>query len=62
MSVEQSRFLNAAVVQAVKETYGTPTYIYDKATLVSQANKALQFPNLFGLKVRFAMKGKICSV
>ncbi len=56
MSVEQSRFLNAAVVQAVKEKYGTPTYIYDKATLVSQANKALQFPNLFGLKVRFAMK------
>eukprot|EP00598_Pedospumella_elongata_P001560 CAMPEP_0184981546 /NCGR_PEP_ID=MMETSP1098-20130426/11215_1 /TAXON_ID=89044 /ORGANISM="Spumella elongata, Strain CCAP 955/1" /LENGTH=417 /DNA_ID=CAMNT_0027505111 /DNA_START=26 /DNA_END=1279 /DNA_ORIENTATION=- len=56
MSVEQSRFLNAGVVQAVKEKYGTPTYIYDRATLVSQANKALQFPNLFGLKVRFAMK------
>lgn len=56
MSVEQSRFLNASIVQAVKEKYGTPTYIYDKATLISQAEKALQFPNLYGLKVRFAMK------
>lgn len=56
MSVEQSRFLSAQIVQAVNVQFGTPTYIYDRSTLIAQAQKALQFPNLFGLKVRFAMK------
>lgn len=56
MSVERSRFLNRTLVQAVKEQFGTPAYVYDKASLEEQARKALQFPNLYGLKVRFAMK------
>lgn len=56
MSVEQSRFMNRAIAQAVKDKFGSPVYVYDKSTLVSQAAKALQFPNLYGLKVRFAMK------
>jgi diaminopimelate decarboxylase len=56
MSVEQSRFLNKGVVRAVKDIVGTPAYVYDKATLTAQARKALQFPDLYGLKVRFAMK------
>src|SRR5689334_18330930 len=56
MSVEGSRFMNKALVNQVKQQFGSPVYVYDKATLVSQASKALQFPNLYGLKVRFAMK------
>lgn len=56
MSVEGSRFINRALVTEVKEKFGSPVYVYDKATLVAQASKALQFPNLYGLKVRFAMK------
>ena len=56
MSVEPSRFLTTDMVRAVKEQFGTPTYVYSKEALLSQAQKALQFPNLFGLKVRFAMK------
>lgn len=31
-------------------------YVYDEASLVAQAKKALGFPNAFGLTVRFAMK------
>jgi diaminopimelate decarboxylase len=56
MSIEVSRFLNAEVVKQVKAKFGTPAYVYDRATLIAQATKALQFPNLYGLKVRFAMK------
>ncbi len=56
MSVETSRFLNEAIVHEVKAKFGSPTYIYDRATLIAQGQKALQFPNLYGLKVRFAMK------
>ena len=56
MSIEESRFLTPTIARTVKERFGTPAYIYDRATLVNQANKALQFPQLYGLKVRFAMK------
>lgn len=54
--LEQSKFLDAEVVQQIKESFGTPVFVYDEKTLVEQANKALQFPNLFGLTVRYAMK------
>mmetsp|Transcript_21955 Transcript_21955/g.36769 ORF Transcript_21955/g.36769 Transcript_21955/m.36769 type:complete len:460 (-) Transcript_21955:200-1579(-) len=56
MDIESSKYLNSAIVKDIKSKFGTPAYVYDKATLVSQAEKALQFPNLYGLKVRFAMK------
>jgi hypothetical protein len=35
---------------------GTPAYVYDLATLRAQGEKALAFPNAFGLTVRYAMK------
>lgn len=54
--VEQSRFLSIHQVHQIKEEFGTPIFVYDEKTLVDQATKALQFPNLFGLKVRYAMK------
>lgn len=53
---ETSRFLNFQKAKAIKEAFGTPVYVYDENTLVSQARKALNFPNHYGLKVRYAMK------
>jgi diaminopimelate decarboxylase len=55
-ALEQSKFLDAEIVQQIKESFGTPVFVYDEKTLVEQANKALQFPNMFGLTVRYAMK------
>jgi len=53
---EVSRFLNFYTAEQIKKTYGTPVYVYDEKTLANQAEKALAFPNNYGLKVRFAMK------
>ncbi|CAM9400044.1 unnamed protein product, partial [Ectocarpus fasciculatus] len=41
---------------AVRDTYGTPTYVYSEDTLRQQAQQALQFPHAHDLTVRFAMK------
>lgn len=54
--LEESRFLSVEQAKQVRAEFGTPAYVYDQRTLVEQATKALQFPNLFGLTVRFAMK------
>lgn len=53
---EKSNFLNNKLVRELKESYGSPIYVYDENSLVSQATKALSFPNAFGLTVRYAMK------
>lgn len=54
--LETSKFLNFALASKIKAEHGTPCFVYDEASLRSQATKALAFPNAFGLKVRFAMK------
>jgi hypothetical protein len=54
--VEQSRFLSAEQAKNIQSQFGTPVYVYDEKTLVEQATKALQFPNLYGINVRYAMK------
>lgn len=54
--VEKSRFLDLKKGSAIHKLVGTPAYVYDEASLISQAEKALAFPNSFGLTVRFAMK------
>ena len=43
-------------VREVKTRFGTPTYVYDQGSLERQADRALAFPNAFGLTVRYAMK------
>ena len=40
----------------MRERFGTPCYVYDRATLESAARRALAFPNPFGLTVRYALK------
>ena len=53
---ETLRFLTPADVKRVAETHGTPTYVYDEASLEAQAKTANAFPNAYGLTVRYAMK------
>ena len=53
---EKLRFLTTEGSLKLREEFGTPLYVYDEATLKGQALKALDFPNAYGLTVRFAMK------
>merc|ERR1719486_931871 len=57
-TVEQqtTRFLAAEQTRAIRASFGSPAYVYDEATLREQASRALEFPNAYGLTVRFAMK------
>ena len=55
-SLETLRFLTAAQAAEVRARFGTPTYVYDVATLRRNAQACLAFPNAFGVTVRFAMK------
>ena len=57
-TVEQqtARFLAAEQTRAIRASFGSPAYVYDEATLREQASRALEFPNAYGLTVRFAMK------
>src|SRR5207244_13563162 len=49
-------FLEAAVAALVREYFGTPCYVYDRAALEAAARAALAFPHAFGLTLRYAMK------
>ncbi|MDQ1257398.1 MAG: diaminopimelate decarboxylase [Candidatus Hydrogenedentes bacterium] len=55
-TMERLRFLTEDQVRTAQREYGTPVYVYDQATLESQARLAVTFPNAFGLTARFAMK------
>ena len=54
--MEKLRFLTPDKAREARDAFGTPAYIYDEATLTAQAQTALNFPNAFGLTVRYAMK------
>jgi diaminopimelate decarboxylase len=54
--MESNPFLDAARARAVAEQFGTPVFVYDRATLERAARDVLAFPNAFGLTARFAMK------
>jgi len=41
---------------AVRERFGTPTYVYDRAALETAVRSALAFPAPFGFTLRYAMK------
>jgi len=55
-SIETLRFLTPELTREAAAAHGTPAFVYDEATLKRQALKALDFPNAYGLTVRFAMK------
>ncbi|KAJ4460990.1 putative Diaminopimelate decarboxylase [Paratrimastix pyriformis] len=54
--VEPLRFLTAEKAQYIAQAFGTPIYVYSMDKLQTQAQAALNFPNAYGLTVRFAMK------
>ena len=49
-------FLNRETAFEISETFGTPCYVYDEASLRKQAEEVLAFPNAYGLTARYAMK------
>jgi diaminopimelate decarboxylase len=53
-------FLSAERAAEVRERFGTPCYVYDRATLEAAAKEALAFPAPHGLTVRYAMKANPC--
>lgn len=55
-TLEKLRFLRPEEALEVRKTFGTPAYVYDMGTLKGRAQQCLDFPNAFGLTVRFAMK------
>ena len=55
-AMESLQFLKPEEAKALRDEFGTPAYVYDLARLEEQAEKALAFPNAFGLTVRYAMK------
>jgi diaminopimelate decarboxylase len=49
-------FLSLADASSVRERFGTPCFVYDRATLESSARTGLAFPHAFGFTLRYAMK------
>jgi len=49
-------FLTPAEAVSVRERYGTPCYVYDRAAIDEAARRALAFPHAYGLIVRYALK------
>ena len=52
----QPRFLDYPTARSVADQFGTPVFVYDRATLEANARQALDFPHAYGLTVRYAMK------
>jgi diaminopimelate decarboxylase len=48
--------LSAEKATEVRERFGTPCYVYDRATLETTARRALAFPAPYGFTLRYAMK------
>ena len=49
-------FLSPELAAEVRERFGTPCYVYDRAALEAAARAALAFPAPFGFTLRYAMK------
>jgi diaminopimelate decarboxylase len=49
-------FLTPGVAAEVRDRFGTPCYVYDRAKLEAAARAALAFPAPFGFTLRYAMK------
>jgi diaminopimelate decarboxylase len=49
-------FLSAEKAAEVRERFGTPCYVYDRATLEATARRLLDFQAPYGFTLRYAMK------
>jgi len=52
----QAQFINNDVLDQIQQIASTPCYVYSEDLLRQQAEKVLQFPHRYGLRVRYAMK------
>lgn len=55
MSIQVGKISVDNIVDAAKE-FGTPSYLYDEATILEKCANVKAMPNAFGLEPRFAMK------
>lgn len=53
---EQLNFLSEEQCRSLADQYGTPLYIYSQEIIERQCQQALDFPNNYGLTVRYALK------
>ncbi len=56
MTVRNAPFLSAAKAAEVRDRFGTPCYVYDRAGLEATARRALAFAAPYGFTLRYAMK------
>jgi diaminopimelate decarboxylase len=54
--LDRALFLTADQAAEVRERFGTPCYVYDRALLEEAARRALAFPAPYGFTLRYAMK------
>ncbi len=53
---DSMRFLTYENLEEIQMEFGTPSFVYDEATLRANARAVMNFPNAFGLFPRYAMK------
>jgi diaminopimelate decarboxylase len=53
---DSMRFLTYEDLEEIQMEFGTPSFVYDEATLRANARAVINFPNAFGLFPRYAMK------
>jgi diaminopimelate decarboxylase len=56
MPVEKLRFLNPESVRRIATEFGSPVFVYSEKEIEEKCDEALNFPNAYGLTVRYAMK------
>lgn len=55
----QPQFITPNIAHTLKESYGTPLYVYSQQKLIQNVSEVINFPNPYGLTPRYAMKA--CS-
>ena len=56
MPMQSPKFLTPSQIRSIANEFATPIYVYSENKLKRSAREALNFPNAFGLRVRYAMK------
>ncbi|MDX1960097.1 MAG: diaminopimelate decarboxylase [Leptospiraceae bacterium] len=56
MSIEKLNFLTEENAREIAKEFGTPVFVYSQKMIEEKCDIALNFPNEFGLTVRYAMK------
>ena len=56
MPIKIPKFLSPIQVRSIVNKFGNPVYVYSEEKLRRSAEQTLNFPNMFGLRVRYAIK------